>query len=118
MCLSIGTTSKCQFSSRLPSGSPKIGTVVVPKLWTPISLSNEGYFENMKATSYSLQKTIFPMVYSAPIKPHLTPAFKGLVVRGQILNLTTTLSFDHNSCKSGLNEQCKGTLSIYTSRPF
>ncbi len=28
------------------------------------------------------------------------------------------LSFDHNSCKSSLNEQCEGTLSIYTSRPF
>jgi hypothetical protein len=27
-------------------------------------------------------------------------------------------SFDHNSCKSSLNEQCKGILSIYASRPF
>ncbi len=27
-------------------------------------------------------------------------------------------SFDHNSCNLGLNEQCDGTLSIYTSRPF
>jgi hypothetical protein len=27
-------------------------------------------------------------------------------------------SFDHNSCKSNLNEQCEGTLSIYTLRPF
>jgi hypothetical protein len=27
-------------------------------------------------------------------------------------------SFDHNSWKSGLNEQYKGTLRIYVSKPF
>jgi hypothetical protein len=40
------------------------------------------------------------------------------MVGNQIPYLTPTLSFDHNSCKSSLNEQCDGTLSIYTSRPF
>jgi hypothetical protein len=27
-------------------------------------------------------------------------------------NLTPTPSFDHNSCKSSLNEQCEGTLNL------
>jgi hypothetical protein len=38
------------------------------------------------------------------------------MVKSQILNLIITPSFDHNSCKSGLNEQSEGTLSIYASR--
>jgi hypothetical protein len=41
-------------------------------------------------------ENIFPIVYSTFI-PNLTPMF----------------SFDHNSCKSSPNDQCKGTLSIY-----
>jgi hypothetical protein len=44
------------------------------------------------------------------------PIFKGFVVG--IFNLIPALSFDHNLCKSGLNEQCKGTLNICVSRPF
>ncbi len=35
------------------------------------------------------------------------------MVRSQIPNLIPSLSFDHNSCISGLNEHCEGTLSIY-----
>jgi hypothetical protein len=52
------------------------------------------------------------------MRPHLTFPLKGFVVGSQILNLTPALSFDHNSCKSGLNEQSEGTLHIYVSRPF
>jgi hypothetical protein len=48
----------------------------------------------------------------------LTLTFKGFLVGNQIFNLILTLSFDHNSCKSHLNEQWEGTLSIYASRPF
>jgi hypothetical protein len=50
-------------------------------------------------------KNICPTMYNMFHKPHLTPAFKGFVVGSQILNLTLTPSFDHNSCKSGLNDQ-------------
>jgi hypothetical protein len=32
--------------------------------------------------------------------------------------LTHAASFDHNSYELGLNEQCEGTLNIYTSRPL
>ncbi len=45
----------------------------------------------------------------------LTVAFKGFVVGNQILKLIFALSFNHNSWKSYLNEQSKGTLSIYAS---
>jgi hypothetical protein len=45
MCLSTGTTSKCHFSPGLPSGSPKIETFVVPKLWTFIYFSNQICFQ-------------------------------------------------------------------------
>ncbi len=52
------------------------------------------------------------MVYSTPIKLDLILAFKGFVVETQILNWIFTSSFDHNSCKLGLNEQCEGILSM------
>jgi hypothetical protein len=47
-----------------------------------------------------------------------TPTFKGIMVGNQIPNLTPASSFVRNLCKSSLNEQCEGTLSIYVSRPF
>jgi hypothetical protein len=64
----------------------------------------------------TLQKVFFNGVSHVPIKPHLTFAFKGFMFKSQIPNLTSTPSFDHNSCKLGLNKQCEGTLSIYASR--
>jgi hypothetical protein len=67
---------------------------------------------------YNPQKDFSNGLKHAPIGPHLIPAFKRFVVKSQIPNLTPTPSFDHNLCKSGLNEQCKGTLNIYASRPF
>ncbi len=48
----------------------------------------------------------------------MTPAFKQFMVGSRIPNLTPTPSFDHNSCKSCLNEQWKAALSIYVSRTF
>ncbi len=66
----------------------------------------------------AFKKDLSKGVQHALIGPHLTLAFKGFVVGSQIPNLTLAFSFDHNSCKSGLNEQCEGTLSIYFSRPF
>jgi hypothetical protein len=114
----MGTTCKCHFSPKLPLGSPKIGTLVVSKLWTIIFLSNQVFFENARAISYIPQKDLSNNIYHAPIEPHLTLAFKGFVVGSQIFNLILTPSFDHNSCKLGLNEQFEGILSIYVSKPF
>ncbi len=116
--LSTGTISKCHFSSGLPSGSPKIGTLVVPKLWRFVSFSNQVCYENAGAIFYIPQKDLSNDVRNAPIGPHLTPTFKGFMVRSQILNLIRTLFFNHNSCTLGLNELCESTLSIYVLGPF
>ncbi len=62
LCLSMGITSKCHFSPWLPSGSPKTGTLVVPKLWMLISFSNQVYFDRVKQYLIALEN-IFPMVY-------------------------------------------------------
>ncbi len=119
LCLSVGMTSKCDFSLGFPSGSPKIGTLAIPKLQTFISFSNQVcFFGNAMAMPYSLQKDLSNGVQHTPIRAHLTLTFKGFMVKSQIPNFTSTLSFYHNSCKLGLNEQCKGTLSIYVSIPF
>jgi hypothetical protein len=83
-----------------------------------ISFSNQVYFENSREISYSPQKNLFNDALHAPIETHLTPTFKGFMVGSQILNLIHAPSFDYNSCKLGLNEQCKVTLSIYASRNF
>jgi hypothetical protein len=56
---SITTTSKCHFSPRLPSGSPKIGTLIIPKLWMFIYISNQVCFGNARAISYIPQKDLF-----------------------------------------------------------
>jgi hypothetical protein len=101
-----------------PSQSPKIGTLVVPKLWMLISSSNQVYFEHVKVITYSLQNDIFNEVFHYPIGDDLTPTPRGFVVGSQIGNLTLDPSFDHNSCISGVNGQCKGTLGIYTLKSF
>jgi hypothetical protein len=81
MCLFTGITFKCHFSPGLPNGSPKIKTLVVPKLWRLISFSNQVFFENARAISYSLQKDLSNGVKHASIKLHLSLAFKAFMVR-------------------------------------
>ncbi len=97
----MGATSKWHF---FPSGSPKIETLIVPKLWTFIFFSNQTCFEHVMAITYSLQKNISNNLLHALIRDHLTPTLKGFVVKNQIPNLTPDPSFDHNSCISSLNE--------------
>jgi len=84
-----------------------------PKVLNVHFFSSQVYFENLRAISYSPQKNLSSDVSHAPIEAHLLPTFKGFIVGNQIPNLTLAPSFDHNSCKSSLNEQCKVTLSIY-----
>jgi hypothetical protein len=98
----------------------------VPKLRLFLSQKNgHSYFfqikfflEHVRATSYNPQKDFYKRVSHTPIKDHLTLALRRFVVGSQIPNLTPNLSFDHNSCISCLNEQCEGTLGIYTLIPF
>ncbi len=85
---------------------------------TFIHLSNKVCYENERAITYSPQKDLSNNVEHAQIELHLTPTLKGFVVGNQFPNLTPTPSFDHNSCKLGLNEQCEGSLSIYVLGPF
>ncbi len=94
-------------------GSPKIGTLVVLKSWTFISSFNQVFLDHVKELYYSPQKDLSNSVLHVPIKNHLSLALRGFVVGNQIFNLAPDLSFDHNSCILGINEQC-----IYTSKPF
>jgi hypothetical protein len=89
---------------KLPSGSPKIGILVVLKLWTLISLSKQACLDCTRKISYNVQKDLFNGVLHAPIKYHLIPSLRGFVVGSQIFNLILDLSFDHNLCILGLNE--------------
>jgi hypothetical protein len=73
--------------------------------------------EYARKISYSFQNDLSKNVLHTPIKDHLTSILKGFV-RNQIHNLTSELSFDHNSSILGLNEQCEGTLGIYILKPF
>jgi hypothetical protein len=76
-----------------PSGSPKIGTFVVPKLWTFIYFSNQIYFESVRKISYIPWIYISNNVYHALIEPRLTPTFKGCMVRSQFFNLNLAFFF-------------------------
>jgi hypothetical protein len=98
--------------------TPKIGTLVIPKLWMLISSSNQNYLEHMRALSYNPKKDISKGVSHVTIRDHLTPTLRGFVIGSQISNMIPAPSFDHNSCILGLNEQFDGILNIYTSRPF
>jgi hypothetical protein len=99
-------------------GSPKIGTLIVPKLWTLISSSNQTFLEHAKKIFYSPQKDLSKGVLHSPIEDHLTPTLRGFMVESWIFNITLDPSLDHNLCILGLNEQYEGTLSIYILRPF
>jgi hypothetical protein len=93
-----------QVFPRLPSGSPKIKTFVVSKLWTFISSSNQTFLEHARVITYIPQKDIFNDASYAPIGDHLTHVLRGFVAGNQTPYLTFGPSFDHNSCISGLNE--------------
>jgi len=90
----------------------------IPKFWMFIYLLNQTFFEHVMTRTYSFRKYFSIDVLQVLIKHHLTLNLRGFMVKSQILNLTPSPYFDHNSCISSLNEQCKGILGIYTSRPF
>jgi hypothetical protein len=80
----MGATSKWHF---FPSESPKIGTLVVPKIWMLIFFSNQACFEHVMAIIYNLQKNLSNNVLHTSIRDHLPPALNGFVVRNQIIVL-------------------------------
>jgi hypothetical protein len=102
LCLSTWTTSKCHFSPRFSSENPKTKTFVVPKFWTLIFFSNQVYFEILREYLIAPKK-IFPTMYNMPQSELVWPLF----LRGLWLGI-----------KLGINEQCKGILNIYVSKPF
>jgi hypothetical protein len=99
---------------RTPKWKSQIGFFIVLKFWTFVFFSNQDNFEHARTIFYNFQKYFFDDVWHAPIRAHFTLVLKGFVIKGQIPILTSNPSFNHNSCISSINEQCKGTLSIYT----
>jgi len=71
--------------------------------------------EHAREIFYSSQKDISNGVLA---HPNQALALKGFVVGSEIFNLSFNLSFDYNSCISGVNEQCKGILSSYILKHF
>jgi hypothetical protein len=106
------------FFPTTPKWESKIKTLTILKLWIFIYFSKQAYLEYVKAISYRFQKDLANNVLHCPIEDHLTIVLMQFVIKSQIPNLTLNLSFEHNSCISNLNEQCKGTLGIYTSKTF
>jgi hypothetical protein len=94
-----------------------LGTLTIPKIWTLISFSNQIYFESAKKCFIALEN-IFPMMYNMPQSNFIWPfLLKDLWSRVKC-PIWLLPFFDYNSCKSSLNEQCEGTLSVYASRNF
>ncbi len=58
ICAFLGDYMQMSLFSRFPNESPRIGTFVVPEFWMFISLSNQVFFENARAISYSPQKNL------------------------------------------------------------
>jgi hypothetical protein len=83
---------------QIPFFLGKIGTLIVLKLWTPISSSKQTFLEYVREVSYSPQKYLSNGVLQVQIKDHSTLALMGFVVGNQTPNLIPDPSFDHNSC--------------------
>ncbi len=92
------------FSQDSQVGVPKLGLLLSQNFGRSYISSNQVYFESARAISYSSWKYLSNDVYHAPIGLHLTPDFKGFIIKSQVFYLTHAPSFDCNSCKSCLNE--------------
>ncbi len=92
--------------------SSKTRTIIVPKLQILVSFSNQVFFVKCEHNILQPLKIYFQWCITQSNRTSFDPFFKGFVVGNQIPNLPLAPSFDQNLCQSGLNEQCKGTLSI------
>ncbi len=120
VCLSMGTTSKCHFSSGSQVGVPKLG-LLLSQNFGHSYLSQIKSFFSVRGQYFIALENIFPTMYNTfQLDLIWFLLSRGLLskVKLSIWNFTPGPSFDHNSWKSGLNEQCKGTLIIYASKPF
>jgi len=100
------------------SGVPKLFRFGLPGLWAFItSRSDLRLGWGLKQSCSSLQELSngvlhFTCTHQNRVNSRL------LMVGSQTAILTTSLSFDHNSCCKCPNGSCKAILDIYTSRAF
>ncbi len=90
----------------------QIMTFIGPKF---IYFSNQFFLRIRRQYFISLKK-IIPTMYNMPQLDFIWPLFfKDWWLK---ILIWFTFFFNHDSCQSCLNEQCKGILSIHISRPF
>jgi hypothetical protein len=105
---------------------PRYSQVGVPKLGLLLSQNfRRSYLSQIKSvwkyegTILCPSKRSFQRCIARRNQSSFEPYFQG--VCGQESNSRfeyCPFFFNHNSCKSSLNEQCEGTLSIYVSKPL
>jgi len=104
--------------SQVDLGVPKLGFLLSQNFGCSYFFQIK-YILRMRGQYLIALKNIFSMMYNTTQLDFVWPLIsRGLWLGVQIPNLIPTPSFDHNSCKSCLNEQYNGTLSIYVSKPF
>ncbi len=106
------------FVPRLQSESPKIAKLGLSQLWNPITLcpdlrSRWGLKHNC-SLSRNLSNGMWHNTYTQGNRVDS----QLLVVRSQIVNLTSNLSFGHNLCFKCPNGWSKPILNIYVSISF
>jgi len=111
-----GTTSKWLFFPGLPSWSPEIVSVGVPRLWTLVTpdyrvWSPRGLNQTCSPRWY-LSNAIWHFQFGKEVDSRL------LMVESQIASLTPGPSFAHNLGDRCPNGQYETIFDIYASRPF
>jgi hypothetical protein len=96
----------------------KVSQFGLPGLWVFItSRSNLRLGQGLKQTCSSPWELSNDVLHSTCTHRDRVDSWL-LMVRGQIANLTSGPSFDHNLCYKCPNGSCKAILDIYTSRNF
>jgi hypothetical protein len=95
-------------------GVPKLGLLLSQIFWR-LYLPQIELFWSMQGWYLIALKKIFPMMYFTPQSKIIWPLLLGDLWSGIKISIWLNLSFDHNSCISGLNE---GTLNIYRFENF
>jgi hypothetical protein len=91
-------------------GLPQLG---LPQLWGPITLRADLQLQWGLKQSYSLHWEISNDISHATYTRRNRVDSWLLVVRSQTVNLTPSISFDHNLCFICPNGSCKPTLDIF-----
>jgi hypothetical protein len=118
LCLSARPTSKWHFVPGLPSGSSKMPTLRLLRLWGLITLCVDIRLRWGLKQSCSFIES-FPMVCrDNTFTQGNWVDSRLLVVENQTANLTPDLSFGHNLCFRCPNESCEPILNMYVPRAF